>query len=123
GKGFADARVLVRKGELFGAPPSKPVEHTTIGVVATNAKLTKAEAQRMALMAHDGFARAITPVHTPFDGDTIFALATGARSEPAPVFLVGALAADVMATAIVRAVREATGVAGVPALRDIAAPK
>jgi L-aminopeptidase/D-esterase-like protein len=117
GKGFADARTLVRTGALGGRP--RPTEHTTIGVVATNAKLTKAEAQRMAIMAHDGYARAISPVHTPGDGDTIFALATGARTGEANVGLIGALAAEVMADAIVRAAREATGVAGIPALRDL----
>jgi len=121
GKGFADARVLIRTGSLGGPP--RPAEHTTIGVVATNAKLTKADAQRMALMAHDGFARAISPVHTPWDGDTIFALATGTKAGDANVLLVGALAAEAMADAIVRAVREATGVPGVPALRDLAPPK
>jgi L-aminopeptidase/D-esterase-like protein len=120
GKGFADARTLVRAGALGGRP--RPTEHTTIGVVATNAKLTKAEAQRMAIMAHDGYARAISPVHTPGDGDTIFALATGTRTGEANVGLIGALAAEVMADAIVRAAREATGVAGIPALRDLAPP-
>jgi L-aminopeptidase/D-esterase-like protein len=73
----------------------------------------------MAIMAHDGYARAISPVHTPGDGDTIFALATGARTGEANVGLIGALAAEVMADAIVRAAREATGVAGIPALRDL----
>jgi L-aminopeptidase/D-esterase-like protein len=119
GKGFADARLLVRSGAL-GARP-RPAEHTTIGVVATNAKLGKADAQRMALMAHDGYARAISPVHTPFDGDTIFALATGTHSGDANVALVGALAAEAMAEAIVRAAREATGLPGIPAVRDLAA--
>ncbi len=117
GKGFADARTLVRAGALHGRP--RPTEHTTIGVVATNAKLGKADAQRMAIMAHDGYARAISPVHTPSDGDTIFALATGAHTGEANVGLIGALAAEVMADAIVRAAREATGVPGVPALRDL----
>jgi L-aminopeptidase/D-esterase-like protein len=118
GKGLADARVLVRMGALGGRP--RPAEHTTIGVVATNAKLTKAEAQRVALMAHDGYARAISPVHTPFDGDTVFALATGTRAGETSVALVGALAAEAMADAIVRAAREATGLPGIPAARDLA---
>jgi L-aminopeptidase/D-esterase-like protein len=118
GKGFTDARTLVRSGALGVRP--RPAEHTTLGVVATNAKLTKAEAQRVALMAHDGYARAISPVHTPIDGDTVFALATGVRTGEANVGLIGALAAEVMADAIVRAARQATGVAGIPALRDLA---
>ncbi len=118
GKGFADARILLRAGLSRERP--RPAEHTTIGVVATNAKLTKADAQRMAIMAHDGYARAIYPVHTPGDGDVIFALATGTRAEDANVGQIGALAAEMMADAIVRAAREATGVAGIPALRDLA---
>jgi L-aminopeptidase/D-esterase-like protein len=82
---------------------------TTLGVIATDAVLTKAQANKMAQMAHDGFARAINPVHTMTDGDTIFALATGAAGRSAHLTLLGALAADVMATAIVRAVRAARG--------------
>jgi L-aminopeptidase/D-esterase-like protein len=118
GRGFADARTILRSG-LVGERP-RPTEHTTIGVVATNAKLSKADAQRVAIMAHDGYARAISPVHTPGDGDVIFALATGTRAEGANVGQIGALAAEMMADAIVRAAREATGVAGIPALRDLA---
>jgi L-aminopeptidase/D-esterase-like protein len=115
GKGFADARALLRSG----ASRTRPGEHTTLGVVATNARLTKIQATRVAQMAHDGFARAIYPSHTSNDGDTIFALATGARDGDADPSRIGALAADVMATAIVRAAQEATGVPGVPALRDL----
>jgi len=81
--------------------------------------LTKTDATRVSEMAHDGFARAIVPVHTPVDGDTIFTLATGARPGAADVGVIGALAADVMAEAIVRAARQATGVTGYPALRDL----
>lgn len=75
----------------------------------------------MAQMAHDGFARAIFPAHTPNDGDAIFALSTGARDAPDSLATVGALAADVMADAIVRAVRAATGLPGYPAARDLQA--
>jgi L-aminopeptidase/D-esterase-like protein len=70
-------------------------------------------------MAHDGFARAISPVHTPNDGDAIFALATGARDGAADAGAIGALAAEVMADAIVRAATRATGLAGFPAVRDL----
>lgn len=80
---------------------------TTIAVVATNAALDPAGARRVAIMAHDGIARAIRPAHTPFDGDTVFALATGAwagTAGPATVARVGALAADCLARAIGRAV-------------------
>ena len=88
-------------------------------MVATNAQLTKTQAAKVAQMAHDGFARAIVPVHTPVDGDTAFAIATGTLGRPADVLLVGSLAADVTAQAIVRAVREATGLPTLPAARDM----
>jgi L-aminopeptidase/D-esterase-like protein len=81
---------------------------TTLGIVATDAVLTKAQANKVAQMAHDGFARAINPVHTMADGDTIFALATGAAGRTTNLTLLGALAAEVMAAAIVRAVRAAS---------------
>ena len=92
--------------------------NATIGVVATNARLTKVQATKVAQMAHDGFARAISPVHTPLDGDTIFAVATGTHTSYRPL-TVGALAAEVMAEAIVRAARAATGIPGYPAARDL----
>jgi L-aminopeptidase/D-esterase-like protein len=116
GKTFIDARKSLRSGGIRFAAAG---QNTTLGVVATNAVLTKSDATRVAEMAHDGFARAIVPVHTPVDGDTIFALATGARPGTADVGQIGALAADVMAEAIVRAVRQATGAGGIPALRDV----
>ena len=113
---FADARKLLRSGVL--ARP-RPAQNTTIGLVATNARLTKDQANRMALMADDGFARAIVPSHTNGDGDTVFALATGRWSGEAEVTLVGALAAEAMADAIVRAATQATGLPGLPAVRDL----
>src|SRR6266581_4581087 len=112
GSGLADARTLVR--------PTRPGQNTTIGVVATNAALTKAQATKVAQMAHDGFARAISPAHTPVDGDTVFALATGNLAGEAEVTIIGALAAEVIADAIVRAARKATGIPGYPAARDLA---
>ena len=100
--------------------------NTTLGVIATNATLTKAQATKVAQMAQDGFARAISPIHTTADGDTIFGPATGAQpaltgpgGTDATVTVVGALAAEVMADAIVRAAREATGLPGIPAIRDL----
>ncbi|HEY2941188.1 MAG TPA: P1 family peptidase [Vicinamibacteria bacterium] len=131
GKGFADARVLVRSGALGRRDPDfdrkkpgadatpRPGESTTIGVIATNAVLTKVEATKVAQMAHDGYARAISPVHTPGDGDTIFALATATLAGEGNAGLVGALAAEVMADAIVRAATQATGLPGIPAARDL----
>lgn len=92
------------------------VSSTVIGVVATNARLTKEEANKVAQMAHDGLARAIRPAHTLLDGDTLFALATGAKR--ADVNLIGAYAAEVVAQAIVRAARAAEGIPGFPAARD-----
>lgn len=114
---LADARVILRGGQA-GAPP-RSGENTTIGLVATNATLTKAQATRMALMADDGFARAIFPSHTQGDGDTVFALATGQWSGEVNITQIGALAADVMARAIVRAATEATGLPDLPAVRDL----
>ncbi|BCS33159.1 peptidase S58 [Luteitalea sp. TBR-22] len=118
GRGLADARALLRRGL---PAPGAAAENTTIGVVATNASLTKTQANLMARMAHDGFARAIAPVHTPMDGDTIFALATGRRVGQADVGLIGALAADVMARAIVNAVRHAEPLPGLPSARSLGA--
>jgi L-aminopeptidase/D-esterase-like protein len=114
---FADARLLLRRGGP--APAARAGENTTIGLVATNARLSKADAHRMALMADDGFARAIFPAHTPGDGDTVFSLATGRWTGEANVSQIGALAADVMARAIVRAATEATGLPNIPAVRDL----
>ncbi|MFZ2097144.1 MAG: P1 family peptidase [Anaerolineales bacterium] len=88
--------------------------NTVIGVVATNAKLDKEEANKVAQMAHDGLARTIRPAHTMLDGDTIFAIATGEHA--ADVNIVGAYAAEVFAQAILRAVRAAKPVAGIPAM-------
>lgn len=88
--------------------------NTVIGVVATNARLTKAQATKVAQMAQDGLARAIRPAHTMFDGDTIFALGTGEKK--ADVSMVGAFAAEVMAEAILRAVKMAATAGGLPGL-------
>jgi L-aminopeptidase/D-esterase-like protein len=117
GQGLADVRAWLRVPRK--PPAAEPLQHTTIGVVATNAALTKAQATKVAQMAHDGFARAIVPSHTTNDGDAIFALATGTRAGAADVDTIGALAADAMADAILRAVRAATGIPGYPAARDL----
>jgi L-aminopeptidase/D-esterase-like protein len=120
GKGLADARVLIRSGAL-GRTPAGPRAggNTTIAVVATNARMSKAEMNRVALMADDALARTINPSHTTGDGDTVFALATGLWTGEADVTQIGALAADVMARAIVRAATEATGLPNLPAARDL----
>jgi L-aminopeptidase/D-esterase-like protein len=93
---------------------SAPSSNTVIGVIATNAKLTKAEATKVAQMAQDGLAQSIRPAHTMFDGDTIFAIATGERK--ADVSTVGAFAAEVMAQAIVRGVKMAKSAGGLKGL-------
>ena len=115
---FADARRLLRSGATT-VLSSLPAENTTIAVVATNARLTKAQATRIAQMADAGYARAIVPVHTIADGDTVFALATGSWRGTADVTTIGALAAETVAAAIVRAVRQATTAGGVLAVRDL----
>ncbi len=90
---------------LYGMiPAGKEGQNTTIGVVATDAVLTKAQAKRLATCAHDGLARTIRPVHTQMDGDTVFALATGKAEAEANLFQLCAAAAEVMARAVVNAV-------------------
>jgi L-aminopeptidase/D-esterase-like protein len=114
---LADIHRLLRSTP--GTVSGRAGENTTIGVVATNATLTKIEAARVAMMADDGYARAINPVHTLSDGDTVFVLATGRLSARQDVSVVGALAAEVVADAIVRAATQATGIPGYPAARDL----
>ena len=98
---------------------------TTIGIVATDAKLGKAQVNKLASMAHAGLARCINPVHTATDGDALFALATGRagadQQSPAGLTVLGALAAEVTARAVVNAVRAATGLAepDIPSCRDL----
>lgn len=120
GRRLADVRTLVRSGAL--TRNAGPAHNTTIGVVATNASLTKSEANRVAQMAHAGLARAITPIHTPVDGDAIFVLATGTLDAPVDVLILGALAADAVAEAVVRGVRAAASIPGFPAARDLVGP-
>jgi L-aminopeptidase/D-esterase-like protein len=92
--------------------------HTVIGSVVTNGRLSKEVANKVAQMAHDGLARVIRPAHTMFDGDTIFALATG-HGPVIDTNLVGAFAAEVTAQAIINAVQTATSLAGIPAVSDL----
>ena len=125
-------------GELGGQPqPSEPVDaaahdyafdsplgaNTTIAVIATNATLDKAQATRIAIMAHDGIARAVVPAHTPFDGDTVFALATAKRplpeNAPAGIARIGAIAADCLSRAIGRAVVAADSLGDAPSYRSL----
>jgi L-aminopeptidase/D-esterase-like protein len=122
GEGFLDCMAQIMQGvTLLGLHPVQPTAgHTTIGIVATNAALTKSEATKVAQMAHDGLARTINPIHTAADVDTIFAAATGSSSVRADVTTIGSIGAEVMARAINRAVLSATGIPGLPAHRDLA---
>jgi L-aminopeptidase/D-esterase-like protein len=120
GKALADVRKLLRTGALMRpASAPRPGEATTIGVVATNARFSKADVARIALMADDGLARAIVPSHTTGDGDTVFALATGRWTGDVSVTIVGALAAEAMAEAIVRAATQAQSSNGIPSAREL----
>jgi L-aminopeptidase/D-esterase-like protein len=116
-----DSLTEATKFELFGEGLG-PGTNTTIAIVATDAVITKSEARRIAIMAHDGMARAIRPMHTLFDGDTIFALATGKRplAEPREGTLshLGSIAADTLTRAIGRAVWEAETIGGWTSYRD-----
>jgi len=109
--GFADTMQLLKQNLTGAGQP----ENTVIGVVATNATLSKEAANKVAQMAHNGLARTIRPAHTMFDGDTIFTLATG-HGPAVDVNLIGAYASEATAQAIVNAVRQATSLAGVPAI-------
>ncbi len=94
--------------------------NTTVAVIATDAILSKEEANKMAQMAHDGLAQAIRPLHTLLDGDTVFALATGRRTDiQTDITVVGAVGASVLAEAVIRSVRKATSLAGIPAVQDL----
>ena len=107
-RALAGSRLL----ERFASP-----EHTTIGAIATNARLSKPEAAKLASLGMLGFARALSPPHTAFDGDTLFALSVG--DLPADITRLGLAAADAVAEAIVRGVRAATSLPGLPAARDL----
>jgi L-aminopeptidase/D-esterase-like protein len=109
----------LRRGRV--RPPA-PGTNTTIGVVATNARLTKEQTNKLAQMAQDGLAMAIRPAHGMGDGDVVFALATGQRAPKTrpDVTALGALAAHAMARAIVRGVRQAESLGGVPSVRRAA---
>ena len=114
---FADALEILRGqvGRTLLALASS--QNTVIGVVATNAKLTKAHTNKLAQMAQNGVVRAIRPAHTMHDGDTIFALATGAKK--ADINIVGAFAAQVVTQAILNAVNAATSLGDIPAASDL----
>ncbi|MSQ40169.1 MAG: peptidase S58 family protein [Dehalococcoidia bacterium] len=116
--GFLDTIELLITDQARRATP--PLTNTTLGVVATSATLTKEQANKMASIAHDGFALAIRPVHMMEDGDVVFALATGAsQTTPAPFQRILAATIVVVAQAIVNAVEHAQGLKGVPSAREV----
>ena len=112
---FADTLAIMKKMIGRGVLGLASRSNTVIGVVATNAKLTKAQATKVARMAQDGLARTVRPAHTMLDGDVIFALSTGTKK--ADVSTVGAFAAEAMAEAIIRAVKAAKSAGGLPGLK------
>jgi L-aminopeptidase/D-esterase-like protein len=127
GRGFPADMGAIASGDPFvgtkGEAAAQVGGNTSIGCVAVNADLTPAEARRVAIMAQDGLARAIRPIHTPFDGDVIFVLATateplGAEMRPRAVLRLGAIAADCVARAVARGVYEAETLGETIAYRD-----
>jgi L-aminopeptidase/D-esterase-like protein len=116
GSGFMDTMARMREG--YGVEPQAG-SNTTLGVVATNVAFDKTQLTKIAQMSHDGLARTIYPIHTLSDGDTIFAVATGAIAVRANHGAIGALAADVLAEAVLRAVKNARGLPGLPSVGDL----
>ena len=108
GKSLIDTRRALLRGE-----PPKPLlagTNTTIGVIATDAVITKVQASRLATMGHDGLARSINPVHTMSDGDTLFVLGTGRAGKALGMMVLGTMVAEAVALAVARAVRAAQGI-------------
>lgn len=122
GSGFADTMAYLASTDgltIARLAEQQRIQNTTLAVVATNAALPKHHMTRVAQMAHDGLARVIRPIHTMLDGDTIFALSLGEL--PADVSVIGALAADAVARAVINAVLAAEPLGGLPCARDLAA--
>ncbi|MFN8376075.1 MAG: P1 family peptidase [Anaerolineae bacterium] len=116
GQGFQGMLNAMKSIAHMETMPPRSDSNTVIGVVATNARLNKEQVNKVAQMAQDGLAQAVRPAHTMWDGDTLFALATGEK--PANVTAIGAYAAEMVAQSIRNAVRAATTLAGVRALND-----
>ena len=108
GTGLLDTQRALLAGERGKRP--LPGTNTTIGVVATNATLNKAQAKRLAMSAHDGLARSIRPAHTTLDGDTLFAMATGTEDSPPDLLLLTVMAAQATALATLNAIRQAQSI-------------
>ena len=99
--------------------PPLSLKNTTLAIVATDAPLSKEQANKVAQMAHDGMARAVRPAHTMYDGDIVFVLSTGRGEVFRDTTAVGSLAASVVGKAIVRGVTQAAGLAGVPSVNEL----
>lgn len=119
GKGFLSTLELLKSGEISKWQVGL-AGNTTLGIVATNASLDKAQANKLAQMAQDGIAMAVRPAHTMYDGDVIFALATGKMGQGADLTALGSVAAEIVAKAVVRAIAQAESLGGVPAAKDVA---
>jgi len=116
--GFDDPVAMLLAGNSNA--PDGPV-NTTIGLVATDAQITKEDANYLARVSHDGLALAIRPCHTVRDGDTMFAMATGHNQDYVDMTTLGAAAVEVTAQAVLRAIRQATGLGGIPSISELAA--
>ena len=116
--GFADPVAMLLTGDSNA--PDGPV-NTTIGLVATDAQITREDANYLARVSHDGLALAIRPCHTVRDGDTMFAMATGHNQAYVDMTTLGAAAVEVTAQAVLRAIRQATGLGGIPSISELAA--
>lgn len=113
---FLNSYNLMKQGVTKGG---FSIDNTTIGIIATNAKLDKAQCKKISQMAHDGYARAIFPIHTPHDGDTIFTMATGEIETGADLTLIGSLAVEVMEKSIINAVKNAKEINGIPSYNEL----
>jgi L-aminopeptidase/D-esterase-like protein len=111
---FADTAAQIRHQGIIQQPYSHP--NTTLGVIATNARLTREQAQKVAQMGHNGLARSITPIHTLFDGDMIFVLAK--PDLDADLHVIGLLGEEALRLALDRAIKTAHGLGGLPAYRN-----
>ncbi|MDA1128683.1 MAG: P1 family peptidase [Chloroflexi bacterium] len=115
GGGFDDSVAMLLNDESDA--PAGPV-NTTIGLVATDARISKEDANYLARLSHDGLAMTIRPCHTVRDGDTMFAMATGQHQSPADLTALGAAAVEATAQAVLRAIRQASGLGGIPSITE-----
>ena len=113
---FLNSYNLMKQGVTKGG---FSIDNTTIGIIATNAKLDKAQCKKISQMAHDGYARAIFPIHTPHDGDTIFTMTTGEIETGADLTLIGSIAVEVMEKSIINAIKNAKEINGIPSYNEL----